>query len=329
MRLTVTIDVEEEGLFGGTYGSDGVSSSNVSHLMRVDTVFRKHNIRPTLLVAYQPLQSPRNRDLLVELADRWNGEIGAHLHHWSTPPFETLPYPDPVPSELMPTGLLKAKFETLMEALDRLGVQPRTFRMGRFNIGTKMLSILEGSPIRVDSSVAPLRKYYGGPDHLTARLDPYYPDPNDILHPGCSRILEVPLTIVPVLPKIGATADALGRRLPMLDRAIAGFAKDLLSLPVQPYWTGLRRLKLGTLIHRRCGGEGLTIFFHSSELMPGGSPKHKTDADVDRFVDKLDRFFTWLDREMQIKLMLLSELTEVCPRVDTDVESECSTVSGL
>ena len=109
MRLVVTIDVEEEGLFSSRYESGNAPVSNVAELKRLDPIFREWNIRPTLMIAYQVVRTAEHRDLLLALRETWNGEIGAHLHPWNTPPLETLPYPEPVPSELMSRELLAAK----------------------------------------------------------------------------------------------------------------------------------------------------------------------------------------------------------------------------
>jgi hypothetical protein len=83
------------------------------------------------------------------------------------------------------------------------------------------------------------------------------------------------------------------------------------SLPLQPVWTGLRRLKAAVRLHRRRGGQVLTIYFHSSELMPGGCPQHSTRQDVDLFLDRLRGFLAWLHREMVVESLTLSELGEL------------------
>jgi len=179
LKLALTIDVEEEGLFSKEYEPRNVPVRNVPELNRLDAMFRELDIRPTLLVTYQVVRHEPYRELLLRLRDRWCGEIGAHLHPWNTPPLMSLPHPEPVPSELMPLSLLRAKIQTLFDALGSMGVTPASFRMGRFNLGPKVFSILELTSIRVDSSIAPMRKYYGGPDHIAAPVDPYFPNPAD------------------------------------------------------------------------------------------------------------------------------------------------------
>ncbi len=306
MKLVVTIDVEEEGLFNGTYASDSVTASNVAGLERLDSMFRGLGIRPTLLVSYQAAEDPAHRDLIAELSGKWDGEIGAHLHHWNTPPIVPLPQPDPVPSELIPEEILAAKLDNLLGRLREMGGNPVSFRMGRFNLGPKMLGIISGHGISVDSSVAPMRSYYGGPAHLSAPTDPYFPDPENPCKPGESKILEVPLTIVPILPKLGKFLAGLEAAAYLPRKATSWFAMNMGSLPAQPFLTGLRRLKAAVKLHRLRGGRVVTLFFHSSELVRGFSPQNKTEADVDGFLLRLERFLSWLVMEMHAESQTLA-----------------------
>ncbi|MBI5250115.1 MAG: hypothetical protein HY912_11535 [Desulfomonile tiedjei] len=310
MKLAVTIDVEEEGLFSNRYDPLNVPVENVLALTRLDPVFRNWGIRPTLLCTYAVVVQKRHQDLLLSLQAKWGAEIGAHLHHWNTPPLEELPYRQPVPSDLMDVRLLTAKLEMLLRAMHEMGIVPSSFRMGRFNMGPKMFSVIEKAGILVDSSVAPMRRYYGGPDHLAAPTDPYFPDPLGPVCPGNSKILEVPVTILPVVAKLGNVFQSMRTNKALEDR-ISWIAANLGSLPAQPMWTGLKRLKAAVAVHRRRGGRVLTIFFHSSELMPGGCPEHKTEKDIDSFFRKLDGFFSWLHNSLGVQSVTLSELGDL------------------
>jgi hypothetical protein len=311
MKLVVTIDVEEEGLFSGAYDVRNVPVENVPHLTRLDPIFQEWGIRPTLLVTYRVAEHKPHQEPLLSLRDKWRGEIGAHLHHWNTPPLESLPHPQPVPSELMPVELLEAKTANLLEELGKMSVKPVSFRMGRFNLGRKMLSILEKSDFEVDSSICPMHRYYGGPDHLYAKTDPYFPDPADPCIPGNSSILEAPLTVLSLTPNLGRVLRRWAELSEALAKGISWFSMNLGSLPVQPAWTGLRRLKAAVRLHRNRGGKVLTIFFHSSELLAGSSPVHRTQEDVDCFLNKLQSFFGWLHTSAKVDSVTLSELARV------------------
>jgi hypothetical protein len=308
MRLVVTIDVEEEGLFRGRYDSANLAVENVPELARLDPIFQEWGIRPTLLVTYPVARHQACSDLLLKLKEKWHGEIGAHLHHWNTPPIQPLPYADPVPSEMIPRELLAEKLAKLLETINRMGIRPTSFRMGRFNVGQKIFSLLAPAGIEVDSSVAPMRSYYGGPDHIGVSTDPYFADSDDPRMPGNSAILEVPITVVPLTRRLGWMLHQLREKALVPSTWISWFAINLGSLPVQPAWTGLRRLKAATMLHRRRDGQVLTIFFHSSELMPGGYPHHPTAQHVDRFLNRLRGFLTWLYKTVKVESLTLSEL---------------------
>ncbi len=317
MKLAVTIDVEEEGLFLGKYDPGNVRVSNIPRLTKLDPLFSQYGIRPTLLVTYPVIRHKPHQDLLLGLREKWSAEIGAHLHHWNTPPLESLPFPQPVPSELMPEGLLQAKTENLLKALKSAGINPVSFRMGRFNMGPKMFSILQRTGIQVDSSIAPTQRYYGGPNHRYAPSDPYFPDPSDLCSHGTSRILEAPITIVPLAPRVGLFLDALRKKGAMAEKWVTRIPLHLAALPAQPMWMGLRRLQAAVLLHRRRGGKVLTLFFHSSELMPGGCPQHQTERQVEGFLDKLRRFFYWLYDEVRPESVTLSQLGDIYRRNHT------------
>jgi hypothetical protein len=308
MQLALTIDVEEEGLFNGRFPVDDPPLRNIAFLDRLDPIVSELDLRPTLLVSYHAARNARHRERILRLAGRWRAEIGAHLHPWNTPPLVNLPHRQPVPSELIPKDILSAKLATLWAALADMGVVPTSFRMGRFNLGPLLWSLLSGTTVSVDSSIAPMRRYYGGPDHLGAPTDPYYPDPADPTRPGRSDILEVPVTILPILPGAGALLRRMqsGRLLP---RGWAEWtARNLASLPAQPAWTGLRRLKTACRLHRGRGGRTVTVLVHSSELMPGGYPGHPGNEHVDAFLQRLQAFLFWLRTDLQAEPSTLTDL---------------------
>ncbi len=308
MLLVFTIDVEEEGLFSGKYNAENVTTRNIPKLMLLDGIFKRWNIKPTLLVTYPVVSEKEHHDFLLSKTQDWNGELGAHLHHWNTPPFVQLSYKSPVPSEYIEKNVLREKLNNLIDKISSNGSKVLSFRMGRFNIGPKMMSVLREAGIKTDSSVAPMRRYYGGPDHLSALVDPYFPDEMDILKPGNMDVLEVPLTILPLPKGVGKFLETETVESIIPGHSIEWFAQNLLSLPVQPFWTGLGRLKLGVRLHSHRGGEVLTVFLHSSELMAGGCPQHRYDSDVSKFLLKLEKFIEYLFTLYNIQSVTLHEL---------------------
>ncbi|MFC1885336.1 hypothetical protein ACFL2O_11260 [Thermodesulfobacteriota bacterium] len=177
-------------------------------------------------------------------------------------------------------------------------------------MGSKLFSLLEQIGIKVDSSITPTRSEYGGKEYLSAPTDPYFPDPKKPCSPGDSKILEVPLTILPLLPQMSPFFELIWDRLPAAKPAISWSSKYLFSLSAQPVAMGIRRLKAAVRLHRSRRGNVVTLFFHSSELTPGVSTIHPSEKHVDQFLEKLTGFLAWLRKEMNVESLTLSELYE-------------------
>jgi hypothetical protein len=77
---------------------------------------------------------------------------------------------------------------------------------------------------------------------------------------------------------------------------------------IHPAWFPLFSMLLAAALHRRRGGRVLTIFLHSSELLPGGSPDFPNAAAVNRLVAKLREFLTCLVEQGPIQGVTLSGL---------------------
>ena len=308
MKFTITIDVEEEGLFSGSYSSDEAPATNVFQLDRLDSLFLDLGVRPTLLVSYQVAKKVKVLKKLHSLKNRWRAEIGAHLHHWNTPPIVSDVIPPPVPSELMSSDLLEAKTRSLINILSNDEGAPISFRMGRFNLGPKMLQVLETIGIKVDSSVSPMRKAYGGANHICAPVDPYFPDSLDPTRPGTSPILEVPVTILPICIWISKRLHALSDRRFPPNAVIEWLSMNIGSIAAQPAWVNLPTAKAGVRLHELRRGECVTIFFHSSELAPNMNPLNPTEEHVTNFIGRLYRFVKWMQERYNAQCYTLSEL---------------------
>ena len=308
MRLVISIDVEEEGLFSGRYLRIPSGVENVKELRRLEFITSEFGFPLTLLTTYSVAVSPPCREILLYFRDFFRAEIGAHLHHWSTPPFQDLPYSEPVRSDLLPRPLLEAKFETLLASIrDNLGVIPQAFRMGRFDIGEMVFNLLPKFGLNVDSSVVPLRRISGGPDHFLAPADPFrcLPDPS---RPDNS-ILEVPLTMVALVRAAPQLVHQLASRISERNRnaVFTGF-RHIASAGIHPAWFPLQSMKLAARLHRSRSGRVLNMFLHSSELKPGASPSFPTERAVDSLVDKIRKFLSWLLRTGPVEGVTLSQI---------------------
>jgi hypothetical protein len=309
MKLVISIDVEEEGLFSGKYPQTPPGVSNVANLKRLEFIPREFGFPLTLLVTYQVARDAAAQEVLKYWRDRYRTEIGAHLHPWNTPPLIDHPEPEPVRSEKIPLPVLQEKLANLVGCLKKnLGVTPRSFRMGRFDWGPRLLSLLPGMGLRVDSSMVPLRSQPGGADNFLAPADPFL-----MTLPGAAGgpLLEVPLTMIPVCPAAARLVYRFSAAWPgARGERVRGWFPYVLAAGIHPVWYPLRSMRLAVRLHRRRGGRVLNLFLHSSELAPGGTPQFPNEAAVARLIAKIRAFLTWLTATGPIKGVTLSDLYE-------------------
>jgi len=307
LTLLITIDVEEEGLFSRSYPRTGATVTNVASLARLEFIPREFGLPLTLLVTYPVVQDGPAREVLDHWRQTHGAEIGVHLHPWNTPPFTTLPDPEPIRCRRLDRDLLEAKLETLGAAIQaNLGVTPRSFRMGRFDWGPELLGLLPGAGITVDSSMVPLQQKAGGPDHFLLPPDPVFLALEN--GPG-ARVLEAPPTMVPLVRGTPELVYRLSRRLPRPwgEKLLGGF-RYVAAANLQPAWSPLASMLAAARLHVRRGGRVLTMFLHSSELQPGATPNFPTRAAVDGLVAKIRAFLTRLTRTGEVRGLTLAEL---------------------
>jgi hypothetical protein len=306
LTVVVSLDVEEEGLFSGTYPRHGAGLGNIACLERLAFLPTEFGLPLTWLCDYPVLADGPSRDILAGLLARLGGELGAHLHPWNTPPFPDMPWPEPVSTAVMPLEIFRAKLDSLQAAIqDFAGAPAVSFRMGRWNLFARAMAVLPEAGFLVDSSVAPLRHVPGGPDHFLAPADPYWLRPAG---PHGPRLLEAPTTQLPLIPGTPRLAWALATAWPRGRNAVLGGFLKTLTLGVNPVWMPEATMRLAALAHVRRGGRVLTLFWHSSELLPGGSPHFPDQAAVDAFLAKVRRFAGWLRRTFEVRGATLAEL---------------------
>jgi hypothetical protein len=196
----------------------------------------------------------------------------------------------------LPDELLERQLRELTETLERaFGARPTTYRAGRNGLDGRTLRILEGLGYTVDTSVDPLfnERRKGGPAFAGAPLHPYRPDYADVRRPGGSRILEVPIS--------AATTPAMPKALERLYAALPpipwrGALKRLGLRPVwlRPSYTTVADMLAFASRMKEGGAPCFNVIFHSSEVLPGGSPYTPDAASVGRFEAALRRLLEHL-----------------------------------
>ena len=283
-------------------GRKRLSVENARALPRLQALCDTYGVRPSYLVTHEMATREPSRGILRELAATSRCEIGAHLHPWSSPPYREEDLAGRYPSQL-DNALLERQLTELTAAIESsLGVRPVSYRAGRHGFDTRALRILEALGYRVDTSVDPLfnetRK--GGPSFAGAPVAPYWPSHEDVRSEGASRVLEIPVTAAtsPWLPKL---IEKRFTSLPSIPWR--GYLKRLgvRAVWLRPSYSSVEDAKsLASAVVAR-GVPTLNMLFHSSELVPGGSPYNKTDADVDGFFDRLERVFAHVMKRLEAR----------------------------
>ena len=271
-------------------GRRRLSVRNADCLPRLQALCNRYHVRPSYLATHEMATEPASAAVLRDLFAAGRCEIGAHLHPWSSPPYREEDLVGRYPSQL-PDDLLERQLRELTEAIAaHVGVRPVSYRAGRLGIDERSLLHLETLGYAVDSSVDPLfnETRLGGPMFAGARVSPYHPDSTDLRRPGASPILEIPVSsaTLPRLPKLleGLYVSLSPKR----------WRGPLKRLGLRPVW--LRpsfspapdAIALAEALVAR-GVPTLNMLFHSSELLPGGSPYHRDQGAVDAFFAAFER----------------------------------------
>lgn len=319
LYVVLSIDVEEEGLFGGNYNASA-EVRNVNWLKKLIPLLQRQKFPVTLLCAYSVFKDATACRTLDTLRKQCKVEIGAHLHHWSTPPLEPGLRSEKYRSASdVAEEVMEAKLRALFDLGQRYAAHPLTsFRMGRWDLHRSLWPQLAHCGVLTDSSVRPLHCGSGRPsptatmpDHFAAPPHPYRV--HIPLNGGTHEIFEAPLTCVPLLPQ----ALPLLRHLPRALRAKVQKCGALATLPVyHPLWA-LRWIAKTQLAQ---GQRVLHLTWHSSEMMPGGAPHIPDEAAVNTLLQRIETWLLWLRdywREQgppgaYVRGVTLNELRQTC-----------------
>jgi peptidoglycan/xylan/chitin deacetylase (PgdA/CDA1 family) len=275
---------------------------NIYALPRLHDLFARHGVRPTYVITYPVASDPRSAEVLRALLARGDCEVGAHHHAWETPPcsdedIQRHPY-----ASTLPRAQFEAQLQTLTAAIaDAVGRPPVSYRSGRFGFAAAHVAALERLGYQVESSVAPLffESHKGGPDFVEAPLRPYFLAYDSATRPGCSALLEVPVSAAlnRPLPRRLQYAYARAPRPYTTKRLLR--AAGLLRLRwLRPSYSSFEDMVSLARDLARWQQPVLNVLFHSSEAIVGGSPYNRTSAELDAFFDRLNRFLAYAVRDL-------------------------------
>ena len=301
----VTVDAEGDDLW---FTPERATTRNAAYVPRFQALCERYGLKVTYLVDYVMARSPAFVELGRDVVARGTGEVGMHLHAWNTPPLASpatarrhpylTEYAEPVMRDKV------HRVASLLE--DVFDVAVASHRGGRFAFDERYARILAERGFLVDCSVTPHVDWTRcpggpagfGPDYTAFPEAAYWIDLDDVSRPGNSSLLEVPVSIFrrwPTwlrAPRPGCRRDwhkhAASRLFPALDWLY----------PTYPRWASRRLSFRGAVRQTKKVAAGaparthLEFMIHSSELMPGGSPRMRTALNVERLYADMERLFS-------------------------------------
>lgn len=312
-HLLVGIDTESDNQWDAQARAHP-AFENLYALPALHALFRRHGVRPTYVITYPVARDPRSADVLRSLRETGTCEIGAHHHAWETPPCT----PDDVHRHMyaldLPIDQFSAQLDALSQAIeDAVGERPVSYRSGRFGFSAAHVSDLERAGYLVDSSVAPLfyEAHKGGPDFADAPLTPYYLAYDNATRPGSSQVLELPISsaLDRQVPRALALAYARAPK-PYTTKRILKKLGVARTVWLRPSYSTLDDMQALAKRLVDMGVPLLNLLFHSSEAIVGGSPYNRTQAELDAFLDRLDRFLAYATRELRAEPVTFREFRD-------------------
>jgi hypothetical protein len=287
---------------------------NIYALGRLHDFFARHSVRPTYVITHPVATDPRSAEVLRGLAARGDCEIGAHHHAWETPPcteddVRRHPY-----ALSLPLDQFDAQLAGLTAAITTaVGTRPVSYRSGRFGFSASHVSSLEQQGYLVDSSVAPLfyEAHKQGPDFVDAPLTPYFLAYDNATRPGSSQVMELPISAA-LNRRVPAFVERLYARAPFnyhVKRALR-LARIAHVQWLRPSYSSAEDMcSLGRQLVDR-GAPILNLLFHSSEVIVGGSPYNRTQAELDAFYERLGTFLKYATKELRVTGLTFKEFRE-------------------
>lgn len=290
----ITVDTEGDNLWERATTPNGIRDigiNNAKYIERFQKMCADRGFIPTYLTDYEMIMS----DEFVSKAKKWqkNGEceIGMHMHAWNCPPLYVLnthrrshnPYAGEYPHEIM-----WEKMKYLTELIEeRTGTRPKSHRGGRWYIDEWYISKLIELGYIVDCSITPgvswessIGNEQYGPNYSNYKCRPFYMDSE-------KKMIQIPPTIIP---------NKLSQRIFAMKKAPYDM-KEIMNTRIwlRPNGTNLEQMIY--IVQKYKKADYLEFMIHSSELMPGGSPTFKNQADIEKLYDDLNILFEVIEKK--------------------------------
>lgn len=293
-KFIVTIDTEGDNLWNWKEGEE-ITTKNVYYLDRFQNLCNQYGFKPVYLSNWEMVQ---NADFVCWIRDALGKntcELGMHLHAWNTPPLIPLPGWEqsgkPYLIEYSPE-IMEEKIRSMTELIrEKFGFVPVSHRAGRWAMNREYFRLLHKYGYKIDCSYTPginwrqskgRTPYFDGPDYRKVDNGPQM----------IEGILEVPVTVRKTHRMFFDEKMSPANMGRFIRRAVCGK-----NVWLRPNGTNLKTMQW--LVENCCQSEEdyLMFMLHSSELMPGGSPKFRSQKEIEHLYVHLNTIFQRISKD--------------------------------
>ncbi len=285
----ITVDTEGDNLWNWHLG-DAIYTENAKYVARFQTLCEKYKFKPVYLVNYEMAQSDILVKLLKEKERQGLCEIGMHLHAWNTPPFYELPnnYDGCPYITEYPEDLIREKHSYLLDYIEkRFESKPISYRAGRWATNDVLFNILDELGFKVDCSITPGITHERNVGMSVSGGNNYRSEKNECRN-LTKNLIEVPMTSFRIRNIRGTS----------LKRRVSHFVKGE-ELWLRPAVSSYEDMLRTTKFIEKTGVNYLEFMIHSSELMPGASPYCKDKYEVEKYYDRMEKYFKYIYKRYQ------------------------------
>ena len=257
-------------------------TQNALYLDRFQQLCEKYHFYPTYFVNYEMARNKAFIELGREIIARDCGEIGMHMHAFSTPPFYEL-------SDLRgkglafageyPSNVLYRKMEYLTKTLqDIFQVEICSHRGGRWYLDNRILKILDKLGYLVDCTVTPGISWKSTKGQTgNSQGSNYCTYKSKVYKIKNTNLWELPVTI--------------RNRVKLVFNTKLFQTHEVWLRP-----NGVNLTDMIWLVNKSLGKSQnyLEFMIHSSELMPGANPTFKTKEDIEKLYQQMDYLFYYI-----------------------------------
>ena len=288
------MDTDGDNLWDWKSG-DCIKTNNARYLMRFQDLCNKYGFKPVWLTNYEMIMDQEYVDFITKVVKSGNGELGMHLHAWNSPPeYELEAFQDGAPYLIeYPPNIIEKKVSYLTNLIySKTGIVPVSHRAGRWAMNDAYFNAIANNGYLIDCSVTPHINWsssFGqtkgacGSDYSNCSEQPFYVD-----NVNQSALLEMPVTIRKskkfILPDKINVDNCIRSILNVLKGQLLWLRPELGNVN-----------KMCSLIEEVNKSESDYIMFmlHSSELMPGGSPRFPNKESIEQLYKELEIVFRY------------------------------------